>query len=466
MVLEQKRKNEIPKVVIVGRPNVGKSTLFNRLMGRKRALVHDRPGVTRDVIRAFPRFSTSAGEIDVEVSDTGGIGGKIYDQEIFEKIKTELVNTDVLLMVFDAREGLTSLDRDFLSRLRKATRKGTYTICVLNKVDSLTDQEFYDEFIEVGADEEIQVSSEHGIGISDLKQIISEHLFERGYSKATTEVTVDRNFKQRGPVQIAIMGRPNVGKSTFYNALAGEDLNITSSQAGTTTDQINTTVQMGDIEVEILDTAGIRRKSKTEQGLEVLSVIQAKKAVEKADLALLMIDGVEGPTEQDEKIAGIVEDAHCSVVILVNKWDLRKGKIKEKDAGSWIHEQLGFLNYAPVVFMSALKKVGYENLGQMIEEILDQRSEKISTPELTRFIRSELEKYNPKRARIYTSHFIPASKFKKLSPKLVLQVNDPKKMHYGVTRHLINGVRKRWGFIGTPIRATFKKSGTWKHLAK
>ncbi len=481
---------EALSVLIVGRPNVGKSSLFNRLIGHKRALVHNQAGVTRDLIREtlhWPGPLVGASGQDSEVSillmDSAGLGHPDYHEEIQSRVEAALGSIDVVLMVFDAQEGFTPRDQEIYAWLRKKIPATATRVCVLNKVDQVEDKVLFDELSYIASDHEIQISAEHGFGVSEIKSLLVEIAQEKNkgitIGPKNDEVAISEEKRDgleskcqhlipgqspERPIRVAIVGRPNVGKSTFFNALSGEATQITSSQAGTTTDAVNALIRLDELWIEIIDTAGIRRKSKTGAGLEVLSVIQSKKALEKADIALLLLDGSEGPTEQDEKIAGLVEESHCSVILLVNKWDLRKGKIKEKAAGAWIREQIGFLNYAPLVFISALKRGGIDQLSTLLLEVMKQRYEKIKTPELTRMIQSQLQRSNPKRAKIYTSHFIPASKKSWYCPKLVLQANDPKKIHFSLKRLLVNELRKSYGFMGTPIRVGIKKSGTWKHL--
>lgn len=253
-----------------------------------------------------------------------------------------------------------------------------------------------------------------------------------------------------------------MGKSTLVNALLGESRMITSLIAGTTVDAVDSRAELDGREVVLIDTAGIRRKNKTEEGVEVLSVIQAKKALERANLAILVLDGEQGITDQDEKIGGLVEEAGTSVIIFINKWDTqsKNPEFTREHAAGWVRKEMGFLKYAPIVFTSGIKSQGLDGLGELIEEILNQRTVKVQTKELTEWVRKESGIHNPLNAKFYLSHQVSRH-----PPTFICHVNDPEKVHFSLRRHLANGIREHWGYMGTPIRVLFQQ-GTSDRRAK
>ena len=323
--------------------------------------------------------------------------------------------------------------------------KGVRPICVVNKIDDPLHEERSNDFYSLGLEQVIGVSAEHNRGIDELRDTVVELLSEES-------ILPTPEADQRP--KIAIVGRPNVGKSTLVNAILGEDRMITSSVAGTTVDSVDLPAQMGDFPVILMDTAGIRRKGKTEQGVEVLSVVQTRKALERCDVAILVLDAVAGVTDQDEKIGGLIEEAGCGVILLVNKWDLLKGKgtVARTEAGEIIRSKMAYLKYSPIVFASAIRAEGLDDLGDLVDEILRQRKVKILTKEFTEWVREESEVHNPMNAKFYMCH-----QAGKNPPTFVCHVSDPKKIDFSLRRHLINGVRARWGYMGNPIRMVFVK---------
>lgn len=256
---------------------------------------------------------------------------------------------------------------------------------------------------------------------------------------------------------MAIVGKPNVGKSTLVNALVGEDRMITSPIAGTTVDSVDSTAILNDKEFLLIDTAGIRRKSKTEQGIEVLSVVQTRKALERADIAILLLDGDEGVTDQDEKIGGLIEEAGCAVILAINKWDTQKSnpKFTKEMASEKIRKKMAYLKYAPMMFVSAKERRGLDDLGDLVEEILHQRRLKIPTHEFTEWVRKESTIHNPDNAKFYMCHQTGRN-----PPTFVCHVNNPDQVHFSLRRHLVNAMRERWGFMGNPVRLLFLKGGS------
>lgn len=454
--------NKLFTVAIIGRPNVGKSTLFNRLFGRRRALVHNYSGVTRDRLA----LETELYGHPLRLIDTGGIGGEILNEEITRQVELAIQESDLALLVLDGQTGVSPLDEEVVRQVRQmGLEREVPVIAVVNKVDSDKGEDAVPDFYRLGFENIFSLSAEHDRGVGDLKEEIIKRIKDLGvenvlpvseeapFEKAEAKPDLDAPPKRRVP-RVAVVGKPNVGKSTFLNALLGERRMITSPMAGTTIDSIDSKVILGGKEYLFIDTAGIRRKAKTDQGVEVLSVVQAKKALERADLAVLVLDGEKGIAEQDEKIANLILRAGCSVVLAMNKWDTQRKNpnFSQEDAAERIRKNMRFLEYAPVFFMSAKEGKGFENLGELIDDILHQRRIKLSTNEFTTYIRTESEIHNPKNARFFLCHQTSQN-----PPTFVCHVNDPKKIHFSLSRHLVKGMRQRWGFMGSPVRLKFQK---------
>jgi GTP-binding protein len=463
------------RIVIVGRPNVGKSTLFNRLIGRRRALVHDEPGVTRDRLEENGEWWVKARKMPITLVDTGGLGGERFADEIAKQVKIALEDADAVLFLFDVRVGVTPADRELLQGFtRSGVKSRVPFIAVVNKVDADKHEADASEFYELGLDPVLTISAEHARGIDDLQEAIAratgfldegetdtENQTETENQTDTDTDTAsasDEDYVPRIP-RIAIVGRPNVGKSTMTNALLGADRMITSPIAGTTVDSIDSHVRLGNHEFILIDTAGIRRKSKTEQGIEVLSVVQARKALERADIAILLLDAETGTIDQDEKIGGLIEEVGASVILCVNKWDTQRGNsdFSREDAAERIREDMGYLRYAPILFVSAKERRGFDKLGDLIAEILHQRRLKIPTHEFTEWVRKQSVIHNPMGAKFYLSHQSGRN-----PPTFVCHVSDPEKVHFSLRRNLVNAMRERWGFMGSPIRLLFVKGSSTK----
>jgi len=448
------------RIVIVGRPNVGKSTLFNRLIGRRRALVHDEPGVTRDRIEEKTQWWVQGKAFPVTLVDTGGLGGDKFSDEISHQVQVALKRAQLVLFLFDSQTGLLPLDEELLRELKRSgVTQRIPLIGVVNKVDANSHEDRISDFYSLGLDQVLTLSAEHGRGIDDLQLAIAEASgdFFKNIPKENLDDRdgeTDEPEKPRPPrtPRVAIVGRPNVGKSTLINALLQEDRMITSPIAGTTIDFIDSLVTLNDKPFLFMDTAGIRRKNKTEQGVEVLSVVQTKKALEQSDIALLVLDGEEGISEQDEKIGGLIEEVGCSVVLVVNKWDTQRRNVKftKELAAERIRGKMAYLKYAPMLFISAKQGRGLEDLGSLLEEVLKQRQVKVSTREFTEWVREAVTVNNPMNAKFYMCHQSGRN-----PPTFVCHVSDPEKIHFSLKRNLINGIRERWGYMGSPVRLLF-----------
>jgi GTP-binding protein len=444
-------------IVIVGRPNVGKSSLFNRLLGRKRALVLDTPGVTRDRIVEPADFWVRAKKYPVNLIDTGGLGEGQFQEEIRIQVGTALKEADLVLFVVDIKAGLTGADRTVFQQLRRSGLADSIpVILVLNKADSDSAEEAMHEFYGLGIESLIPVSAEHALQIDDLKEMIVDRLYAEGEfpDDAGSAESEEPSREARVP-RIAIVGQPNVGKSTLLNSICGEKRTIVSPVAGTTVDPIDLQIHWHGKDFVLIDTAGIRRKNKTEQGVEVLSVVQTRKTLERADLAFLVMDGETGVYDQDEKIAGLIEETGCSVVLVLNKWDtqVNNDEFSQKLAEEEIRKKIRFLGYAPLVFTTATEGIGIERLFRVADHVLEQRGVRVPTKDLTEFIRAESEIHNPGNAKFYFVHQSGRN-----PPTFVAHVSDPKKIHFSLSRHLVKALRERYGFSGSPIRFHFLKT--------
>ena len=473
------------RLVIIGRPNVGKSTLFNRLFGRRRALVHDLPGVTRDRLEEKTEWIFGFKKYAIVLIDTGGLGGERWAVEIEHQVNIALEAADVVVMVFDGQSGMLPLDRELIQGFQKrGLHKKVRLIGVVNKVDANCHEDRINDFYSSGLDPILTISAEHGRGIDELKQAILEGCEGEGSKEKVQGEDFDddetaeasdavpgeleddseaeqEEFARKIP-RIAILGKPNVGKSTLVNALLGEDRMITSPIAGTTVDSVDSVARLDGKDYVLIDTAGIRRKGKTEQGIEVLSVVQSRKALERADVAILLLDGDEGIADQDEKIGGLIEEVGCGVILVMNKWDVQKSnpQFTKEVASDRIRKKMAYLRYAPIMFVSAKEGRGLKDLGDLVEEIIHQRKLKIPTRELTEWAKKEAEIHNPENARFYLTHQSGRN-----PPTFVCHVNNPDKVHFSLRRHLMNSLRERWGFMGSPVRLLFVK-GTSERTAR
>lgn len=436
-----------PIVAIVGRPNVGKSTLFNKLIGERRSIVEDVPGVTRDRIYAEAEWN----EHRFVLIDTGGIEPK-SDDTILKQMRTQAeiaVDTaDVIIFMCDIRAGLLADDRDIAIMLKKS---GKPIILVVNKVDSIgaVPFEFY-EFYELGFEREpIALSSIHGTGSGDLLDAIIE---ECDFS--------DADDSDEGIINVAVIGKPNAGKSSIINRMCGEERMIVSDIAGTTRDAVDTRVENDHGVFNFIDTAGIRRKSKVEDRIEKFSVLRANMAVERADVCLIMIDAGDGITEQDEKIAGIAHDAGKASIIVVNKWDsIEKENSTVNNFNTKIKTALSYMTYAPIVYVSAKTGQRVANIYPMIKNAYMEASRRITTGMLNDLLNDAMTRVQPpsdkgKRLKIYYMTQVSAN-----PPTFVIFCNSEELFHFSYRRYIENCLRDAFGFEGTPIKIIIRQKG-------
>ena len=436
-----------PVVAIVGRPNVGKSTLFNKLIGERRSIVEDTPGVTRDRIYGECEWRGRR----FMLIDTGGIEPKSTDTILSQmRLQAEIAITsaDVIIFMCDIRAGLLADDRDIAVMLKKS---GKPVVLCINKADRIGDvpAEFY-EFYELGFDRDpIALSSLHGSGSGDVLDAVMEEVGEREEEEIEDDV-----------IHVAVIGKPNAGKSSIINKMLGDNRLIVSDIAGTTRDAVDTRLENEYGKFNLIDTAGIRRSARIEDKIEKYSVLRAKMAVERADVCLIMIDAKEGITEQDEKIAGIAHEAGKASIVVVNKWDaIEKDNATTGEYTRKITNALSYMTYAPLVFVSALTGQRLKNIFEQIVYVHGQSKTRITTGMLNELLNAAMEKVQPpsdkgKRLKIY---YMTQSTV--APPTFVFFCNNAELFHFSYQRYLENCIRETFGFRGTPIRIVVKQKG-------
>ena len=436
-----------PIVAIVGRPNVGKSTLFNKLIGERRSIVEDTPGVTRDRIYAEAEWN----EKRFILVDTGGIEPK-SNETILKQMRMQaeiaIATADVIVFMCDIRAGLVADDRDIAIMLKKS---GKPVVVVINKVDRVGElpYEFY-EFYELGFDREpIALSSLHGTGSGDLLDAVVE------------ECRFDENDQDdENVINVAVIGKPNAGKSSIINRMCGEERVIVSDIAGTTRDAVDTRVENSHGVYNFIDTAGIRRHSKVEDRIEKFSVIRANMAVERADVCLIMIDAKDGVTEQDEKIAGIAHEAGKACIIVINKWDsIEKENSTVNNYNKEIRTALSYMPYAPIIYVSALTGQRVAHLYEMINEVYTESRKRVTTGMLNDLLNDATTRVQPpsdkgKRLKIYYMTQTSVA-----PPTFVVFCNSEELFHFSYRRYLENCLRDTFGFNGTPIKMVIRQKG-------
>ena len=438
-----------PVVAVVGRPNVGKSTLFNKLTGKRLSIVDDTPGVTRDRIYGTAEWLGH----EMLLVDTGGIEPKT-DDIILKKMRAQaqlaIDTAEVIIMVTDLRAGVTAADREIATMLQKS---GKPVVLCVNKCDTVGDlpMEFY-EFYNLGLGDPVAVSSVHGHGTGDLLDRVIDFIPAGAFDEEDEEV-----------IQVAVIGKPNAGKSSLVNYIAGEERTIVSDVAGTTRDAIDTLVTKNEVKYNFIDTAGIRRKARVHDNIEKYSVLRAKMAVERADVCVIMIDATEGFTEQDSKVAGLALEDGKAVVIAVNKWDL-----VEKDGRTMdnfrkdLMKDFSFMPYAPIVFISAKTGQRVDRLFELIQYVYQQNTMRISTGMLNNILADATARVQPptdkgKRLKIY---YITQASTK--PPTFVCFCNNEELFHFSYQRYLENQIRSVFGLEGTPVRFIIRERSDGK----
>ena len=431
-------------IAIVGRPNVGKSTLFNRLIGKRRSIVTDEPGITRDRIYGTTRWNGRS----FEVVDTGGIvpGDETeIPRKIVEQAQVAIDHASLIFLVVDGRTAIAAPDQELARLLRKA---GKTVFLVVNKIDSGKQNSDTGEFFRLGFRDVFPVSAEHGRGITEL------------LDQVAIAMPVEEEVQETPEIRIAIIGRPNVGKSTLLNRLVGEDRAMVSPVAGTTRDAVDSVVESDGTTFRFVDTAGIRRKGKTELKAEKLSVLMARRHMEQSDVAILLIDGTQGVTAVDAHIGGYAHEAHRSVIIVVNKWDVvQKSHSVTADFEKDIREKLKFLSFAPIVFISAKTGQRVQKLYGAIKEVYAARFQRVPTSELNELFREGTFGRGGLPADVKIRYI---AQVKTNPPTFVMFSNKLSKLHFSFERFVENRIRQKFPFAGTPIiiRQRLRRGGT------
>lgn len=432
-----------PIVAMVGRPNVGKSTLFNRLAGKRISIVQDTPGVTRDRVYAEAEWLTHT----FTMIDTGGIEPERNDiivQQMRRQANIAIETADVIVFIVDGKEGLTAADHEVATMLRKSKKP---VVLVVNKVDSLKEEDNAWEFYNLGIGDPITISASQGLGLGDMLDRVVENFDSSIYEQDEDEY-----------IRIAMIGKPNVGKSSLINKLLGEDRVIVSEVAGTTRDAIDSELETEEGKFILIDTAGLRRKSKIKEEIERYSVVRTYAAIERSDVCILMIDAQEGITEQDEKIIGYAHEMRKAIMIIVNKWDLVEKDDKTLDNFKRdLQGKLKFINYAEYLFISALTGQRTHKVLQMARKCYDNYNKRVSTGILNDVIsKAVLMKEPPvvglKRMKIYY-----ATQVATRPPKFVFFVNDSEARHFSYERYIENQLRDSFDFKGTGIQIEYRQ---------
>lgn len=435
---------EIPVVSIIGKPNVGKSTLFNKILGKKISITEDTPGVTRD------RIYQTASWLDYSflLVDTGGLDLKdedIFMSSIKAQVDIAVETSQVIIFLTDGIEGVSPTDREIANYLRKSNKK---VILAVNKCDAKKTKENIYDFFELGLGEPYLVSSEQGTGLGDLLDEVT---------KSIDKYVAD---KEDDLIRVSIIGKPNVGKSSLFNYLSKEERSIVTNIAGTTRDAIDTKIIYKDNEYIFVDTAGLRKRKKIKQSIERYSVIRTLTAIERSSVCLLLVDATEGISEQDSKIAGFAHDNNKAMIICVNKWDaIEKDTYTMKNFEADVRRELPFLSYAPIIFISAMKGTRVEELLGLIELVDNNYNHRIQTGVLNDILnRSVLNNQPPsdkgRRGKLYYGSQVSVR-----PPRFLLSVNDSKLFHFSYMRYLENQIREAFSFTGTPIILDLKNRG-------
>ena len=461
-----------PLVAIVGRPNVGKSTFFNRMLGERVAIVEDLPGTTRDRLygdtdwngREFTLIDTGGLEFGSGIP-VGQVGLNGQPGDIMKNVRSQaelaIEEADVIVFMVDARTGITAADEEVADQLRRTQKP---VILAANKADNAARRQDAVEFYSLGLGEPVTISSIQGTGTGDLLDVIVEAL--------PPEDEEDEDVEDEDVVRVAIIGRPNVGKSSLLNAILGFERSIVSEVPGTTRDAIDTELEFKDRKLILIDTAGIRRRGKVGPGVEKFSVLRSTRAIERCDVALLLIDSSEGLAAQDTHIAGEIQDQAKGVVVVVNKWDLAQAQRRAEREGNFPHpdeeiesaeayrriiaEGLKFIPYAPIVFASA--KTGYhvQGLLETVLNVAEMRYIRVPTSRLNELVQEAVRRHNPPVTNNKALKIYYVTQTRVNPPTFVFFVNDPQAVHFSYERYLENRLREAFGFKGTAIRLFFR----------
>ncbi len=432
-----------PIIAIVGRPNVGKSTLFNRILGGRKAIVWNEPGVTRDRNYADAEWD---GKVFILI-DTGGFEPISKDRifvQMREQCELAMEEADIILFVMDGKEGLMPSDREIADILRRLNKPVFYLV---NKIDSPKDEDKIFEFYGLGIEKIYPISAEHRRGLDELMEEVSHFLLEGEEEESNEMVT-----------RVAVLGRPNVGKSSLINRILGYKRVIVDEAPGTTRDAIDTHFKRDGKHYVLIDTAGIRRKSRISLRLEKYSIMEALRTLDRCDVALLLLDPREGVTDQDARIGGFIHEKGKGCILLVNKWDLiEKDSHTANEFRRRIYGELKYLSYAPILFISALTGQRVMKVLDMVDHVAEQAKKRISTSQLNRSLAEWVERTPPPSYQTHPVKLNYITQVKVKPPTFVISTNFPEGIHFSYERYLMNQIREAFGFEGVPIRLLFKK---------
>ena len=435
-----------PTVAIVGKPNVGKSTFFNYIVGKRISIVEDKPGVTRDRVYAEANWRGR----DFTLIDTGGIETDAEDvigSQMREQAKIAINVADVILFVTDIQQGVTAADSEIAMMLKKS---GKPIVLICNKADNyVEDANSAYEFYALGLGTPYPVSSTNALGIGDVLDAIYEHFPEQNEEEVETEI-----------IKVAVIGKPNAGKSSLINKILGEERVIVSNIAGTTRDAIDSEFENEFGKYVFIDTAGIRRKSKVTESIEKFSIMRTLLAIERADVCLMLIDATEGISDQDTKIAGEAHEAGKGIIIVVNKWDeIDKDTHTIEEFKKDIYNKLSFMSYAPIIFISAKTGQRVNKLYEMINNVANQNAMRISTAMLNEVINEAIAIVQPPSDKGKRLKIMYATQASTKPPTFVIFVNDKELFHFSYERYLVNQIRNNFGLEGTPVRVIVREKG-------
>jgi len=450
-----------PVVALVGRPNVGKSTLFNRLTGERLAIVDDVPGTTRDRLLSEADWSGHY----FYVMDTGGIdpaknrnqaplsiGSKDFINQIRDQAELAIQESDLILFIVDGQAGVTPADHEIADILRRKQRKVAGKLMppmllVVNKAESAKIRQVVAEFYELGMGDPYAISALHGTGTGDLLDAVIDN-FPEG----------DDDEDEDDSIKIAIVGKPNAGKSSLLNKIVGQERAIVSEIPGTTRDAVDTKMDYEGLPITLIDTAGIRRRGKVSPGVEKYSVVRSMKAIERADVSILVIDASTSITSQDTHIAGYIKEAWKSAIVVVNKWDLiEKDTYTINDYTAHIREELNFMDYVPLVFISALTSKRVDQVLPLALQVQEERLVRLSTSQINRILQKAQDMHAAPSKTGRSLRIYYGTQVRSDPPTFMLYVNDPQLAHFSYLRYLENQIRKEYAFIGTPIRLVLKR---------
>jgi len=442
-----------PIVAIVGRPNVGKSTLFNRITRTKDALVDDFPGVTRDRHYADARWD----DVEFTLVDTGGFTtGDDFADEIRFQVHQAIADADIIILLLDGKEGISPFDREIVDNLRTVDKPIFYAV---NKIDGPEQEVSLADFYQLGLKTLYPLSAEHRYGVSDLLDDVVD--------TRTGFVMEPFEGHTRNVIRLAVVGRPNVGKSSLINRILGEKRLLVSDIPGTTRDAIDSVWEMNGRSYRLIDTAGIRRKGKVHRKLEKYSIIKALRSLDRCDVALIVMDAAEGVTDQDISVAGYAFERGCGCILLLNKWDLvAKDSKTVKMYYERLRQQAKFLNFAPAMTISALTGLRVRKIFKQVDEVYDQYARRISTGELNRCLERAIERNEPSLHRGKRIKFYYGAQTSTKPPTIVCFVNYPQAVHFSYKRYLINQFREETGLDKTPIRIIFRQRTGRKRKGK